>query len=94
MLDITFLGLAQADGAGNVNVSRFGGRMMGVGGFIDITARTRRIVICGAIAADGPVIDVVDGRVVISREGRKKKLVREVEQITLNGRRCLPGGRK
>jgi propionate CoA-transferase len=94
VLDITLLGLAQADEAGNVNVSRFGGRMMGVGGFIDITARTRRIVICGSLAADGPVIEVLDGRVVVTSEGRMKKLVRQVEQITLNGRRCLSKGQE
>ena len=93
-LDMTFLGLAQADAAGNVNVSRFGGRTMGAGGFIDITARTRRIVICGALAADGPIVELVDGEVVVEREGRAKKLVPKVEQITLNGRRCLANGQQ
>jgi propionate CoA-transferase len=91
-LDMTFLGLAQADAAGNVNVSRFGGRTMGAGGFIDITARTRCIVICGALAADGPIVRVADGEIIVEREGCAKKLVSEVEQITLNGRRCLANG--
>jgi propionate CoA-transferase len=91
-LDVAFLGLAQADESGNVNVSKFDGRTMGAGGFIDITARTRRIVICGALAAGGPIVRVADGEIIVEREGCEKKLVSEVEQITLNGRRCLADG--
>lgn len=93
-LDISVLGLAQADRHGNINVSRFGGRNMGVGGFIDITARTPRIVICGTLTADGAEIAVRDGKVVIEREGRIQKLVSDVEQITLNGRRAIEKGQR
>jgi len=94
VLDITFLGMAQADAQGNVNVSRFNGRNMGVGGFIDITARTRKIVICGTMTAGGSQTSIVDGRVVVEQEGRVRKLVRDVEQITLNGRLAQERGQE
>jgi propionate CoA-transferase len=93
-LDITVLGLAQADGDGNVNVSRFGGRNMGVGGFIDITSRTPRIVICGALTADGAEVAIRNGKIVVEREGKIHKLVPKVEQITLNGRRAIEKGQQ
>ena len=94
VLDATFLGLAQADRAGNVNVTKFGGRVMGVGGFVDITARTKRIFICGTLAAGRFEIAVADGAVSVVREGDVPKLVESVEQITLNGQLALDRGQE
>ncbi len=91
-LDAAFLGLAEVDGEGNLNVSRFAGRLVGVGGFIDITARTPRIYICGNFAAGGAEVVVADGRLRIVREGAKKKLVRAVEHLTFAGRAALARG--
>lgn len=94
VLDATLLGTAQADGFGNVNVSKFNGRLMGCGGFIDITARTKSIFFCTTLTAGGLDVGVEDGRVVIRREGRVKKLVREVEHKTFNGAQALARGQR
>ena len=92
LLDATLLGMAQADSAGDVNVSMFGGRLMGCGGFIDITARTRHILFCGTLSAGGAEVVVENGRVVVRKEGRIRKLIKQVEHRTFCGRAALARG--
>jgi len=94
VLDATLLGTAQADSFGNVNVSKFNGRLMGCGGFIDITARTKSIFFCTTLTAGGLDVGVEEGRVVIRREGRVRKLVKEVEHRTFNGAQALSRGER
>lgn len=93
-LDCSFLGLAQTDRHGNVNVSKFNGRPVGCGGFINITASTPRLVFCGSFTAGGLDLAVEDGQLHIRQEGRSRKFVEQVEQITFNGRDAARRGQE
>ncbi|WP_299349694.1 CoA-transferase [uncultured Shimia sp.] len=87
-LDMACLGLAQADGAGNVNVSRFGSRLAGAGGFINISQNARRLVFAGTFTAKGLNLDITDGQLSIKTEGTARKLLKSVEQISFSGTRA------
>lgn len=84
-LDITFLGLAEADVEGNVNVSRFGERIAGVGGFINISQTARHIVFMGTFTTGGLEVAAGDGRLAILREGTQPKIVERVGHLSFNG---------
>ncbi|MCF8009113.1 MAG: malonate decarboxylase subunit alpha [Halanaerobiales bacterium] len=84
-IDITFLGFAQADQTGNVNVSKFGGKLTGPGGFINITQNAQRVIFCGTFMV-GAELEIKDGKVIIKKEGKIRKFKKEVEQITFSGK--------
>jgi propionate CoA-transferase len=84
-LDIAFLSFAEVDRDGNVNVSRFGGTIVGIGGFVNISQNARKVVFSGTFTAGGLEIRCDDGRLTILQEGRSVKFVKQVEQICYNG---------
>ena len=89
--DASLLSFLEIDGDGSVNVSRLSFRphiTAGAGGFVDITARAGRIVFSGYFNA-GARLEISDGKLVITREGRIPKLVNELEQVSFSGRRAL-----
>jgi propionate CoA-transferase len=93
--DRTCLSFLQVDADGSVNVSKLAAKphvTAGVGGFVDITANARNIIFSGYLTAGGidPVIE--DGRLVIRREGKVRKFVREVEQVSFSGRKAVERG--
>ena len=85
VLDLGVLGMAEMDAEGNVNVSKFGGRVIGPGGFIDISQNTGVMLFTGSFTAGGLKTACEDGKLRIVQEGRAQKLVDHVEQITFSG---------
>ena len=87
-LDFAALGAAQIDAHGNVNVSQFGAKLAGVGGFVNITQTTKRLVFCGAFTAAGLQVDVTDGKLRIVNEGKVRKFIRHIEQLSFSADRA------
>lgn len=84
-LDLCALGLAEIDQMGNVNVSKFNGRIIGPGGFIDLAQHTKKLILMGTFTAGQLREHCENGRLVIDHEGKFNKFKKRVEQITFSG---------
>ena len=87
-LDMAILGLAEVDEEGNVNVSKFGTRVPGPGGFINITQSTKKVIFIGTFTAKGLKEEIKDAKLIIENEGTEHKFVKKVEQITFSAKQA------
>ena len=83
-LDIAFLSFAEVDPSGNVNISRFGSKIVGIGGFINISQNAKRVVFSGTFTSGGLELATGDGKLSIKQEGRHRKFVNHIEQVCYN----------
>lgn len=93
-IDVACLGAAQIDQKGNVNVSKFAGRVVGPGGFINITQNSKKVIFCGSFTANGMEIKIHDGKLSITKEGLGKKFVKKVEQVTFSAEYSIETGQE
>ena len=84
-IDLTFLGMGEADAQGNVNVSHLGGTLVGPGGFMDIAQNAKRVIFCGTFDAQGGKVSWADGALRVDQPGQVRKFVGRVEKITFSG---------
>lgn len=92
-LDACVLGLAQTDQEGNLNVSKFGPRVVGPGGFINISSTAKKVIFVGTLTASGAEYAVEDGKIKIVKEGQIKKFVNKVDHVTFSGKYAAKSGR-
>jgi len=93
-LDAAFLGFGECDASGNVNASKFGKRIPGCGGFIDITQNAKKVVFMGTFSSGGLEVAIDDGRVRIVKEGKSSKFVERVGQVTFSAEAARRGGQE
>ncbi len=91
-LDSAYLGFAECDGAGNINASRFSGRVAGCGGFINISQNSKKVVFVGTFNAGGLGIAVKQGEIRILQEGKYSKFTEAVSQVTFAGEVAAAAG--
>ena len=91
-LDTCFLGNAQTTTEGNVNVTRVGKKLTGPGGFIDISQSTKRVNLLGTFTAGGLKVETGNGFLKIVEEGKIKKFVKSISEITFSGAQAIASG--
>lgn len=92
-LDLTVLGIGEIDQYGNNNVTKFGPKVPGPGGFINISQNTKRIVFIGTFTVGGKV-HCENGKLVIDDQGRGPKFIKNVEQVSFSGEYATESGQE
>lgn len=93
-LSMSFSGLAQTDKDGNINAGKFSGKVMGPGGFVNVTQCAKKVVFCGTFTAGKLQVKVEDGKLAIVQEGRTRKFLDQVEQIAFSGKYATSANQK
>ena len=93
-LDIALLSFAEVDSTGSVNVHRFGGKIMGTGGFINIAQNSKTVVFSGTLTAGGLEVDISDRKLRLLKEGRFTKFVTSQAEVTFSGPDAFGRGQK
>ncbi len=93
-LDVAVLGAVEVGADGSVNVSSFGGRFAGVGGFVNIAQSARRVVFCCTFRAGELDVTVEAGNLRIVRDGQHAKFVRQVRQVCFHGPSAIGRGQE
>ena len=93
-LDFTFVGAMQVDRLGNVNVSRAGKKIIGVGGFINLTQTARTVVFCFPFTGGGLMVEFNNGQLKIRQEGKQQKFFYVVEEVSASGEFSYSRGQK
>lgn len=93
-LDVAFLSFAELDESGNVNVHKFNGKIMGTGGFVNIVAGSKKVVLCGTLRAGKLKTKVEKGKIEIEQEGKFEKMIPKVESITFSARQAEQQGQE
>lgn len=93
-LDICYVSFAEIDRFGNVNVHRFNGKIMGTGGFVNITQNSKKVVFCGTLKSGKLRTSVGNGCLTIEQEGKFTKLLNNVEEITFSSEDALRRGQE
>jgi len=93
-LDIAIFGLGETDKEGNVNASLFNGKVVGVGGFLNVATNAKKTILAGTFTASGLKIKTGDGKLVIEQEGKFKKFLNQVVQISFSGQYARKSGQE
>ena len=94
-VDFTFMGCGELDEAGNVNATKMGKIAPGSGGFVNITSAAKNVIFCSTFMGKGLKVgfDEKTG-VKILQEGQVSKVVKEVLQVSFNGKLANQRGQK
>lgn len=93
-LEVAFLSFAEMDQEGNANVHKFNGKIMGTGGFVNICAGSKKVVLCGTLRAGGLKTEVANGKITITQEGKFEKMIPQCQEITFSAKQALKQGQE